>query len=226
MLPQPNPQDRRNLTMHHRAEREAYYQNARGAVDQARSAVFTRYRPRWRDLYRVHKRETKHLCDAHPFERAVFVFTQRRRLGNGKYLTVGQMVNLIIKSDRLLKRVEAIQTRERHSLARAEKTEKKQASEHLWQNYNAGIDKIRERQKQERFAPVSERETTLRTIVTVEMAKESLVAERQAAKTPVQQFNNAVNTRRPGQMAEVEKIKRQMEERRKRNQDRDFGREM
>lgn len=226
MLPQPSAQERKALTIEHRAERDAYYQSARGAVDQARSAVFTRYRPRWRELYRVHKKETKHLRDAHPFERAVFVFTQRERLGNGKPLTFRQMVNLIVRPDRLLQRVDAVQTKERRSLAREEKTEKKQISDRLWQNYKGGIDKIRERQKLERFAQVSERESQLRTIVTFELAKESLIAERAVANDPVRQFDKAVNTRRPVQTAEVEKIKRQMEEWRKRNLGRDYGREM
>ncbi len=62
--------------------------------------------------------------------------------------------------------------------------------------------------------------------MTFELAKESLIAERAAANDPVRQFDKAVNTRRPGQMAEVERIKRQMEEWRRRNQTRDFGREM
>lgn len=226
LLPQPKPVDRERLKEQHRAEREACYQSARGAVDQARSAVFTRYRPQWCELYRVHKNEMKHLRDAHPFDRAVFVFTQRERLGSGKPLTFRQMVNLIVRPDRLLQRVEAIQAKERRSLARAEKTEKKQVSDRLWQNYKGGIDKIRERHKQERFGLVAEREAQLRTIVTFDLAKESLMGERQAANDPIQAFDKAVNTRRPGQMAEVEKIKRQMEEWRKRNLGRDYGREM
>lgn len=225
-LQQPSPQDRKILAMHHRAERDAYYQNARGAVQRACSAVFTRRRPQWRDLYRVHKKESARLREAHPFERAVYVYTQRNRLGNGKPLTVRQMFNLIIKPDRLLNRVETIQAQERASLARSEKTEKKQVSDRLWQNYKAGIEKIRERQKTERFALVSEREATLRSIVTPELAKEKIIAERQMVSSPSQQFGKAVDAHKEGHVREVEKIKRQMEEWRRRNQDRDFGREM
>ncbi len=147
------------------------------------------------------------------------------------------MVNLIVRPDRLLQRVEAIQTKERRSLARAEKAEKKQVSERLWEKYKAGIGKIRERQKQERFGLVAEREAQLRTIVTFELARESLIAGREAANAnqpaqekaesaPAEHFNTAVTTRSPSQTASIEKIKRQMEEWRKRAPGRDFGREM
>lgn len=169
----------------------------------------------------------------------MFVYAQRERLGSGKPLTFRQMFHLIRNPDRLLQRVEAIQNKERQSLARAEKTEKKQVSERLWLNYKARIDTVRERQKEERFALVREREAHLRTVVTFELAKETLIAERQPANdSPAPQpsveaqpetaaaFNTAVNTRTPTQMARVELIRQQMEEWRKRNPGRDFGREM
>lgn len=228
LLQQPDPADRAVLRQQHRAERETLFQSTKEAAHHARAGTSARYRPQWRELYRAHKKETKHLQRAatHPFERAVFVYSQRERLGNGKPLTLRQMIQLIIKPDRLLKRVEAIQTKERRSLARAEKLDRKDVSERHWQRYESAAKKIKERQKQERFALVAGREAQLRTIVTFELAKESLIAEREAANDPVQQFDKAVNTRRPGQMAEVERIKRQMEEWRRRNQGRDLGREM
>lgn len=241
LMPQPHPELRKTMTTQHRGEREAMYQSTLAAVDQARSSVFARYRPQWRELYRAHKTETKHLLRAatHPFERAVFVYSQRERLGGGKPLTFRQMFHLIRNPDRLLQRVDAIQNKERQSLARAEKTEKKQVSERLWLNYKSRIDTVRERQKEERFALVREREAHLRTVVTFELAKETLIAERQPANdSPAPQpsveaqpetaaaFNTAVNTRTPTQMARVELIRQQMEEWRKRNPGRDFGREM
>jgi hypothetical protein len=241
LMPQPNPEIRKAMTAQHRADREALYQGTVAAVDHARSSVFARYRPQWRDLYRAHKSETKHLLRAatHPFERAVFVYSQRQRLGNGKPLTIRQMFQLIMKPDRLLQRVEAIQNKERRSLARAEKADKKQISERLWLQYRTRIDTVREQQKEERFAMVREREAHLRTVVTFALAKESLTADRQPANdsppeqqalealpAPASAFNTAVNTRSPAQMAQVEKIKQQMEEWRKRNPGRDFGREM
>lgn len=241
LMPQPHPEVRKNMTTQHRGEREAMYQSTLASVDQARSSVFARYRPQWREMYRAHKAETKHLQRAatHPFERAVFVYAQRERLGSGKPLSFRQMFQLIRNPDRLLQRVDAIQTKERRFLARAEKTEKKQVSERLWLSYKSRIDTVRERQKEERFALVREREEHLRTVVTFELAKESLIADRQPANDvpaipssvepqpePAVAFNTVVNTRSPAHMARVELIKQQMEEWRKRNPGRDFGREM
>ncbi|MGE0626712.1 MAG: hypothetical protein AB7O43_02735 [Hyphomicrobiaceae bacterium] len=53
---------------------------------------------------------------------------------------------------------------------------------------------------------------------------QSTVVEVQPASAA--EFNMAVNTRSPAQMARVEQIKQQMEEWRRRNPGRDFGREM
>jgi hypothetical protein len=241
LMPQPSAEIRKVMTAQHRADREALYQGTVAAVDHARSSVFARYRPQWRELYRAHKSETKRLLRVatHPFERAVFVYSQRERLGHGKPLTFRQMFHLIRNPDRLLQRVEAIQSKERQSLARAEKTDKKQVSEQLWLQYRVRIDTVRERQKTERFALVRGREAQLRTVVTFQLAKETLLAQRLPANDsppvqppvemqpePAAAFNTAVNTRSPGQMAQVEKIKQQMEDWRKRNPGRDFGREM
>lgn len=170
------------------------------------------------------------------------VVTKRLKLGRlspVKPLTFRQMFQLIMKPDRLLQRVEAIQNKERRFLARAEKTDKKQVSERLWLQYKGRIDTVRERQKGERFALVREREAHLRTVVTFKLAKESLIAERQPANDsppslppvdaqsePAAAFNTAVNTRSPTQMARVDQIRQQMEEWRKRHPGRDFGREM
>jgi hypothetical protein len=75
----------------------------------------------------------------------------------------------------------------------------------------------------------------LRFVVTFDLAKETLLAERRAERPmeatsltsdASQAFNTAVTTRTPGQMARVEAIRRQMEEWRQKKTDRDFGREM
>ena len=83
------------------------------------------------------------------------------------------MFQLIIRPERLLHRVDAIQVSERRSLARSEKTDKKHVSERLWLQYKTRLDAIKERQKEERFALVKDRETHLRTIVTFDLAKGS-----------------------------------------------------
>lgn len=240
LLPSTGGVDVGDLWKRQLAERDHLDKSTEGAVDQARRGVFERYRPQWRDLYRSHKKELKHLTQVatHPFERAVYVFTQRERLGQGKSLTLRQMVGLIMKPERLQRRVEAVQQKERRSLASTEKSDKRVVSRKLWDQHRAKFDSLRQQQQSERKAARSERESQLRFVVTFDLAKETLLAERQAEKVvepkreaaplaplaPV--FETAVNTRSPTQMARVEAIKKQMEEWRQRNPGRDFGREM
>lgn len=244
LLPTYNAALREDLWKRQLSERDILDQNTEAAVDQARTAVFERYRPQWRELYRSHKKELKRLQQevTHPFERAVFVYSQRERLGNGKPLTFRQMVQLILKPERLMKRVEAVHQKERRSLASAERTEKRGVTKRLWEQHKSRFDILRARQQQERMAVRGEHEAQLRSVVTFDFAKESLLAERQAVRSaqnaapsspecaalaPVSEtFNTSVNTRSPAQMASVEAIKRQMEEWRKQNPGRDFGREL
>jgi hypothetical protein len=219
-------------------EREALDNKTHAAVDHARSAVYDRFRPQWRELYRCQKKEMRHLQGqaTHPLERAVFVYEQRERLGDGKPLTMRQMMQLIVKPERLLKRVACLQEKERRALARTEKSEKKLVSERIWDQHKQRFSLLREQQAVTRHAARSEHEAQLRFVVTFDLAKATLQAEREAAKvvepqaqnTPqiAETFNESVTTRTPTQMARVEAIKQQMEEWRKRNPGRDFGREM
>lgn len=243
LLPTYNAAQRADLWKRQLGERDILDQNTQAAIDHVRTAVFERYRPQWRELYRSQKKELKRLQQeaTHPFERAVFVFSQRERLGNGKPLSFREMVQLILKPERLMKRVDAVHQKERRSLAGAEKTEKRAVTKLLWEQHKARFDVLRTRQQQERIAARSEHEAQLRSVVTFDFARESLLAERQAARSaqnapssperaalaPVSEiFNTSVNTRSPAQMARVEAIKKQMEEWRKQNPGRDFGREM
>jgi hypothetical protein len=223
-------------------ERDILDQNTAGAVDHARTAVFERYRPQWRELYRVQKKEMRHLDQqaTHIFERAVFVFQNRERLAGGKEFGFRQMVALIRSPDRLRKRVEAIQQKERTTLGRAEKVEKRVVSKKLWDQHKTKFNALREKQAVERKGARSEREEQLRFIVTYDLARETLRAEHEAAMSAeksvphvaapgpqaAEAFNTSVNTRSPMQMARVEAIKKQMEEWRRQNPSRDFGREM
>lgn len=243
LLPTYNAPQRKDLWKRQLGERDSLDQNTEAAVDHARTAVFEHYRPQWRELYRSQKKELKRLQHeaTHPFERAVFVYSQRERLGNGKPLTFRQMVQFILKPERLMKRVADVQGKERRSLASAETTEKRAVTKRLWEQHKARFEVMRSRQQQERVAARSEHEAQLRSVVTFDFAKESLLAERQAARSaqtvsfspeptvlaPVSEtFNTSVNTRSPAQMARVEAIKRQMEEWRKQNPGRDFGHEL
>jgi hypothetical protein len=238
--PMLQPPDTSRLWQQQLQERAVLDSNSEAAVDHARSAVSNRYRPQWKELYRGHKKELRHLQRnaTHPFERAVYVFRNRERLGNGKPLTLRQMAGLILKPGQLSARVSSIHEKERRTLARTEKSEKKAITERIWKDHKTKFEALRERQGLERKSLCTEHEERLRFVVTFDLAKKSLVAERQQAQetmpgqapapeqSPVEEFNAAVATRSPGQMAHVERIKKQMEEWRKRNPGRDFGREM
>ena len=79
-----------------------------------------------RDLYRAQKSESRRVerQATHSFERAVFVFINRERLGHGKPLTFREMVRLIRNQGRLLDRLDSVHEKERRFLAQAEKAEK------------------------------------------------------------------------------------------------------
>ncbi|WP_296200918.1 relaxase/mobilization nuclease domain-containing protein [uncultured Hyphomicrobium sp.] len=242
LLPAYNATLRKDIWQRQSGERDILDQNTEAAVDHARTVIGERYRPQWRDLYRSHTREKKRLYQqaTHPFERAAFVYSQRERLGDGKCLTFRQMVQLIVNPDRLMKRVDQVQQKERRALASAERIDKRVATQRIWEQHRARFETLRARQQEERAVARSEHEAQLRTIVTFDYAKESLLAERLAARSaqrdaPVHQhaaqplaetFNTTVNTRSPAQMARVEAIKRQMEEWRAQHPGRDFGREL
>ena len=68
----------------HRQERDTLDQGTKALLDRARADVKARRKPRWRDLYRAHRSEEKHIArvGTHPLERAVYVFRNRDRLGD------------------------------------------------------------------------------------------------------------------------------------------------
>lgn len=82
-----------------------------------------KYRGTGRELYEVQKREIKHVerIATHPLERAVYVYSQRDRLGRGSPLTLRQMVPFIANHGKLLDAVDRIHARERRNVAEMQK---------------------------------------------------------------------------------------------------------
>ena len=111
-------------------------------MKHARGHARSRFRPQWRDLYCLQKREAKHLADATVFERAVFVFAQRERLGLRKPLSFRQAVSFIRNPGRLLDRIDAIHDRERRALAQIEKAETRTFTETIWTQHRAKADRL------------------------------------------------------------------------------------
>ena len=118
----------------------------------------------------------------HPFERAVYVFSQRARLGHGKSLTLRQMLPLIANQRKLLDAVERMHGRERRQLAQMQKVEQKGYAEKIWEHHERRFDKLIEQQAAER-ATERAHHYQLTRAVTFQDAKASLLNDI-AAQTP------------------------------------------
>ncbi|MGE0851889.1 MAG: hypothetical protein AB7O44_20080, partial [Hyphomicrobiaceae bacterium] len=192
---------------------KALYRDTKAAVDHARSGVKKQFKPHWRDLYRVQKRELRHLAHAWTvFERAVFVIGQRERLGRGKPISLRTAVELIRRPGKLLSRIEAVHTRERRELAQIEKAELHVYSDRIWAQHAGRVDRLKAEQSAERTQQRDAQYAVTRG-VTLQMAKASLAAE--AQKVPANDH--------AGRAAEV---KQRMAAWRAKNQGKDFGREL
>lgn len=201
--------ERQGTWQHQKQQRDALDRDSRAAVDHARAYVHAKFKPQWREIYREQKREMGFVerAASHPLERAVFVFRERERLGQGKPLTLRQMGNLITRPGKLIDRLEAVHEKERRVLAREEKSEAKALTDRIWTQHKTKFERLRTEQTAERQTQRAAQFDVTRS-VSFEMAKASLVAE------AAQDASRAAA------------IKQQMDEWRQRNQGRDFGREI
>ena len=206
-------------------ERAELDRDCKAACMHARQYVESRYKPRWRDLYQAQKKEMRRVEHqaTHPFERAVFVFRNRERLGHGKPLTFRQMVRLIRNQGKLLDRIDAVHQKERRSLAQAEKYEKSQLVEPILVRHEGKFARLRVQQTVERQVERDAQFAKSRS-VTFEHAKASLLDDPYIHDTHRGVFKRDQDVPPPRNHAE--EIKKRMEEWRKRNPGRDFGREM
>jgi hypothetical protein len=211
--------ERDATSLRHEHQRDTLEYTTRQEADRTRNAVHDSYKPKWSDLYRAHKKEMRYLTKqaTHPLERAVYVFMNRERLGQGKPLTLRQMARLIRSQERLIKHVAGAQGKERRALARVEKSEAKTLTDQIWTRHKAAFTALRERQTAERKDQSNEQFAKTRG-VSFAHAKATLLAE----LPPVAPSGPTA----PREIHRAEDIKRQMEEWRKRNPGRDFGREM
>ena len=205
--------ERTALRERHDQAFKSLYRDTKAAIDHARSGVKTQFKPHWRDLYRVQKRELRHLANASTvFERAVFVFGQRERLGRGKPLSMRTAVELVRRPGKLMSRIDAVHTRERRGLAQMEKAELHIYSDRVWAQHARRVDKLKAEQSAER-AQQRDSHCAVTRGVTLQMAKASLATEAQTA--PANDHT--------GRAAAV---KKRMAQWRQRNQGKDFGREI
>jgi hypothetical protein len=224
-----------------RRERDALDHNTDAAIDHARSASKDRYRPLWRDLYRAQAKEIKIVSRTatHPFERAVFVFRNRNRLGHGKPLAWRQMAAMILSGKRLDQALQATHQRERRALARTEKAEIKQRTDRIYAIHREKFHTLRDRQATERTAERSHQKIA-RQDITFARAREDLVREHVAPISTIQRpvppsslhndlsaaFNLAAWQMAENVASRAEQIRAEMAEWRRKRPDHDLGREL
>ena len=155
--------ERSEIWQRHEGARAALDDNSKAAADHARRYVKSEYKLFWRDLYRVQNREAKHVQGVTTIlGRAVFVFSQRERLGRGTPLTLRQMLPLIRNQGKLLDRLDAVHQRERRSLAQVEKAEAKVYTDRIWTNHRAKFERLQVEHAGEREATGALRTDTRR----------------------------------------------------------------
>lgn len=221
----------------HSHERDELDGRTEAAIDHARAHVSERFRPQWRDLYRAQKKEERlvgRIADR-MLERAAFVYANRERLGKGVPLTMRQMVRLIRSGDALAKRLHQVHEQERRSLAREQKADTKVLTDRIWEIHRGRFEALRQRQAAERQVERGE-QAAQRKGISFALAKASLLIEQENAPQlppeprPIKRDPRSAPLRqRFGESAKpsrAEQIRRGMEQWRKKNDGRDYGREM
>jgi hypothetical protein len=130
---------------------------------------------------------------------------------------------LILDQGKLLDRLDAVHEKERRYLAQGEKSDKAELTEPILVRYAAKFDRLRADQAQERQQERDSQFASSRNI-TFEHARQSLRVDPYVHDTYRGPFKRDQDM--PTPTRSVEEIKQQMEEWRKRNPGRDFGREM
>jgi hypothetical protein len=147
--------------------RDALDDKSQAAHAHVRAHMRDEARPKWRELYRQQALEARQVARhaTHPFERAVFVFRNRERLGAGKPLTFRQMVRHILSPDALSKSLGRAHERERQLLARDVKTKTRALTDKIWQRHKAEFAKLKEKQGAERDAQRQKQDAAIAKIM-------------------------------------------------------------
>lgn len=223
----------------HKRARDDLDSKSQATNDHVRARMREEARPKWRELYRQQALEkrlvTRHAT--HPFERAVFVFNNRERLGSGKRLTFRQMVRHILSPDALSKTLNRVHERERQSLAREVKTKTRALTDKIWQRHKAEFAKLKETQAAERDAQRQRQDAAIAKIMdgdiqSLDQLKPTPVPVKERA-APINDFERVFNDAAwrsiilpDGAPSRAEQIKRDMETWRRGRPDHDFGHEL
>lgn len=239
--------DRNATWVRHKQERDQLWQDSNDALRQANAYFSKKFKPVWRDLYKAQREEMAFIEKATPLERAVFVFTQDRRLGGGQPLSVRDRHAAITRPGRLMDLLERAHERERTALAQVQKAEAHVHTSKVLDTYARRQNALLSRQTDEREAQRAGQQAETRK-VTFEDARKSLnedldgrIPERKFKRAPEQDAGDAFEKASDGSSADTggsappppdtapdraDEIRRDMAEWRKRNKGSDYGREM
>ncbi len=164
----------------HRAERDDLYRGTGEASQVARDYVKDRFKSRWREMYEAQRIERKHVerIQDKPLERAVYVFVNSERLGNGPGLSAKCKAELIASPAKLFKAVERLHTRERTGLAQVEKVEVKERLDRVWKAHEVSFANMAARQKTERAKMRAEQQAENNRTISYHRAARELEDER------------------------------------------------
>jgi hypothetical protein len=177
--------ENRAISAEHRYARDVLYQNAIAASHVALGHVRERFRSRWRDLYDAQEQEAKlvgKLLDK-PLERAVYVFVNSERLGNGQALTSKEKTALIASPSKLAKAVERLHTRERNGMAQVEKVEVRERLDRVWHAHDVSYANLKAEQQAEDAAIRSHQKVRGNAKISYAQQRAELIAERKG-ETP------------------------------------------
>lgn len=178
--------DRRHLTergvtwARQRQEFAELVETTRQATDQARNHVNDQYRRRWRELYAAQRKEARHVSrrDTHIFERAVYVFVNSERLGNGRPLPMKRKLQLILSQRKLDDAVGRMHRRERNALNQVQKADTHELVERAWRAHEPRFEAMKARHAAERAAERTQQKDRTRNSVDLLRAKNQLKLER------------------------------------------------
>lgn len=178
--------DRRHLTergvtwARQRQEFAELVETTRQATDQARNYVSDQYRHRWRELYAAQREEARHISrrDTHIFERAVYVFVNSERLGNGRPLPMKRKVQLILSQRKLDDAVGRMHRRERVGLSQIQKADRHELVERAMRAHDPRFEAMKARHAAERAVERTQQKDRTRRSVDFLRAKNQLQLER------------------------------------------------
>lgn len=221
----------------HLRQRDDLDARSEAASNHARARIREEARPKWRDLYRQQALENRYLAmqATHPFERAVFVFRNRERLGGGKPLTFRQMFRNIVSAKTLATSMASVHERERQTLAREVKTKTREHTDRIWQRHKTEFDALRTQQAAERRKQRDDHSDAVDKIMEgkarslADLAQSHLAIKKDAAPAPERAFNDSawrsIIFTEP-QISRADQIRRDMDIWRQSNPGQDFGREL